>query len=84
MTEEELHAEAHLNAEHEVREVLHATFYDERLRGCRAAVLIEVLTDEFLQMDNVEEVSAVVVSLLEMIMLRNEQDTPLMDTAGSA
>ena len=84
MTEEELHNEAHLNAEYEVREVLHATFYDERLRGCRAAVLIEVLTDEFLQMDNVEEVSAVVVSLLEMIMLRNEQDTPLMDTAGSA
>lgn len=84
MTEEELHNEAHLNAEYEVREVLHATFYDERLRGCRAAVLIEVLADEFMQMDNVEEVSAVVVSLLEMIMLRNEQDTPLMDTAGSA
>ena len=84
MTEEELHNEAHLNAEYEVREVLHATFYDERLHACRAAVLIEVLTDEFLQMDNVEEVSAVVVSLLEMIMFRNEQDTPLMDTAGSA
>lgn len=29
MTEEELHAEAHLNAEHDVREALYATFYDD-------------------------------------------------------
>lgn len=84
MTEEELHNEAHLNAEHEVREVLHATFYDERLRGCRAAVLIEVLADEFMQMDNVDDIADVIRSLIEMVMVRNQQDTHLFDTAGSA
>ena len=84
MTEEELHAEAHLNAEHDVREALYATFYDERLHGCRAAVLIEVLADEFMQMDNVDDIADVIRSLIEMVMIRNKQDAGIMSTAGSA
>lgn len=84
MTDEELHAEAHLNAEHDVREALYATFHDDRLHSCRVEVLLEVLNDEFLQMDDIEEVSAVVYSLMALIMRRSEQDGALLAAEGSA
>lgn len=84
MTEEELHAEAHLNAEHDVREALYATFYGEDRAACRAAVLIEVLNDEFMQLDDEGEIIGVIYSLLEMVRGRDEQDNPLFYTAGSA
>ena len=84
MTEDELHAEAHLNAEYEVREALHATFYDENLRVCRAEVLLNLLEDEFMQMDDSDDVSFVLFRMVALAMQRNQQDTHLFDTAGSA
>ena len=84
MTEEELHNEAHLNAEHDVRSALYATFHDERLNACRAAVLIEVLRDEFMQIDDIEDVSGIVYSLGQMIMLRAELDGAMLAAEGSA
>ena len=84
MTEDELHEEAHLSAEHDVREALYATFHDDKRRACRVDVLIEVLGDEFLKLDDVEEVSAAIYSLSEMIMLRAEQDGAMLAVEGRA
>lgn len=84
MTEDELHNEAHLNAEHEVREVLNATFYDENLRCCRADVLLNVLEDEFMQMDDSDDVSFVLFRMVALALQRNQQDAQIFDTVGSA
>lgn len=84
MTEEELHNEAHLNAEHDVRAALYATFHDERLYACRSAVLIEVLRDEFMRIDDLEEVSGIVYLLGQIIMLRAELDGAMLAAEGSA
>lgn len=84
MTEEELHEEAHLNAEHDVREALYATFHAEELSACRAAVLIEVLKDEFMQLSEEGDILGVVFELLEMVRMRDMQDNPLFHTVGSA
>lgn len=84
MTEDELHAEAHLNAEYEVREALHATFYDENLRSCRAEVLLNLLEDEFMQMDDSDDVSFVLFRMAALAVQRNQQDAQIFDTVGSA
>lgn len=84
MTEDELHAEAHLNAEYEVREALHATFYDENLRSCRAEVLLNLLEDEFMQMDDSNDVSFVLFRMAALAVQRNQQDAQIFDTVGSA
>lgn len=84
MTEDELHAEAHLNAEYEVREALHATFYDENLHVCRAEVLLNLLEDEFMQMDDSDDVSFVLFRMAALAVQRNQQDAQIFDTVGSA
>lgn len=84
MTEEELHNEAHINAEHDVREALYATFYGEEVGACRAAVLLEVLKDEFMQLSEEGDILGVIYAMLEMVRGRDEQDNPLFYTVGSA
>lgn len=84
MTEDELHEEAHLNAEYEVQEVLRATFFDEDLHACRALVLVNVLAEEVLAMDDVEEVADVLGLLGRLIGTRMMQDRDILNTEGSA
>ena len=84
MTDDELHEEAHLNAEYEVQEVLRATFFDEERRACRALVLVNVLAEEVLAMDDVEEVADVLGLLGRLIGTRMMQDREILNTEGSA
>ena len=84
MTEDELHEEAHHNAEYEVQEVLRSTFFDEERRACRALVLINVLAEEVLAMDDVEEVSEILGLLGSLIGARMMQDRDILNTEGSA
>lgn len=84
MTDDELHEEAHLNAEYEVQEVLRATFFDEERRACRALVLVNVLAEELLAMDDVEEVSDVLSLIGHMVGTRMMQDREILNTEGSA
>lgn len=84
MTDDELHQEAHHNAEYEVQEVLRATFFDEERRACRALVLVNVLAEEVLAMDDVEEVADVLGLLGRLIGTRMMQDREILNTEGSA
>lgn len=84
MTEDELHEEAHHNAEYEVREVLRSTFFDEGLHACRALVLVNVLAEELLAIDDVEDVSEVLGLIGTLIGTRMMQDREILNTEGSA
>lgn len=83
MTEEELHAEAHANAEFEIGQILRTTFSSGR-RSCRADVLLKLLSEELMAMDDVEDVGDVVYAMTELVLARAEQDSAIFDTQGNA
>ena len=83
MTEDELHDEAHENAEFEIEQILFTTFEDFR-RTCRIAVLIRVLGNEFMALDDVEDVSEIVSMLGQLVLDRAVADRQMLGTVGSA
>lgn len=83
MTEDELHDEAHANADFEIRRVLTSTF-DDSHRSCRAAVLFTVFADEVMLLDDAEDVGDLFSAMAALILERSMKDGALFRTAGSA
>lgn len=82
LTDEE-HDALHALIENEILETLDSGFPPAE-RMCRAALLLKLLHDEFMAMDDAEDVSDIVVAMTGLVMKRTISDHALFDTAGHA
>lgn len=83
MTEDERHDRSHARAEQEIGDILWDIFADSE-RICRATVLLKLLHDEFMAMDDAEDVADIVDAMTGLVLKRTFADQTLFDTAGHA
>lgn len=81
MTEDERHLDLHRSVEQDVRSIL-AAMFEEPL--CRVNVLLRLVYEEFMALDDADDVSEVAEDLLDIILSRAAHDIPLLKTMGSA
>lgn len=79
--EDDPHLKLHAEIEDEIRSILTGTF-DNSL--CRTNVLLRIVYEEFMAMDDVEDVSELAEDLMDIILSRANADYTLFNTAGSA
>ena len=83
MTEDERHDRSHARAEEEIGDILWDIFADSE-RICRATVLLKLLHDEFMAMDDAEDVADNVEAMTGLVLKRTISDHALFNAAGHA
>lgn len=83
MTEDERHDQTHEAAEDEIQTLLWGIFPNSE-RACRAAVLIKLLHEEFMEMDDAADVADIVDALCHIVVARAYTDMALLNPAGNA
>ncbi len=81
LTDDE-HARRHSAVEEELAQLLEQTFPDEGL--CRAVTLISLLYNEFMALEDADDVADVADALSDMLMRRAHSDLSLFAPMGNA
>ena len=79
--EEDPHLKLHTKIEDDVRSILTAMFEDPL---CRVNVLLRLVYEEFMALDDVDDVSEMAEDLMDIIMSRAMKDMTLFNTVGNA
>ena len=79
--EEDPHLDLHSKVEDDVRSILTAMFEDPL---CRVNVLLRLVYEEFMALDDVDDVSEMAEDLMDIIMSRAVKDMTLFNTVGNA
>lgn len=84
MTEDELHDQLHDQTEDRLRALLLEVFPHRDANMCRTAVLLNPLHDEFMAMDEVEDVSETMADIGQLVLKRMLMDHNICNTQGRA
>lgn len=79
-----MHAALHSQTEDRLRDMLLEAFPHREESMCRTAVLLNLLHDEFMAMDEVEDVGETIAAIARLVLKRTIMDHTLYDTQGSA
>lgn len=79
--EEDPHLDLHTKIEDDVRSILSAMFEDPL---CRVNVLLRLVYEEFMALEDVDDVSEMAEDLMDIIMSRAVRDMTLLNPVGSA
>lgn len=79
--EEDPHLDLHTKIEDDVRSILSAMFEDPL---CRVNVLLRLVYEEFMALEDVDDVSEMAEDLMDIIMSRAVHDMTLLNPVGSA
>lgn len=83
MTDDDRHDQMHETAEDEIQTLLWGVFPNAE-RVCRAAVLIKLLHEEFMALDDADDVADIVDAIGHMVVARAYSDMTLFNPAGNA
>ena len=79
--EEDPHLDLHTKIEDDVRSILSAMFEDPL---CRVNVLLRLVYEEFMALEDVDDVSEMAEDLMDIIMSRAVHDMTLLNPVGNA
>lgn len=79
--EEDPHLDLHTKIEDDVRSILSAMFEDPL---CRVNVLLRLVYEEFMALEDVDDVSDMAEDLMDIIMSRAVRDMTLLNPVGNA
>lgn len=79
--EEDPHLDLHTKIEDDVRSILTAMFENPL---CRVNVLLRLVYEEFMALNDVDDVSEMAEDLMDIIMSRAMKDMTLFNTVGNA
>lgn len=79
--EEDPHLDLHTKIEDDVRSILTAMFEDPL---CRVNVLLRLVYEEFMALEDVDDVSEMAEDLMDIIMSRAVHDMTLLNPVGNA
>ena len=79
--EEDPHLDLHTKIEDDVRSILSAMFEDPL---CRVNVLLRLVYEEFMALEDVDDVSEMAEDLMDIIMSRAVRDMTLLNPVGNA
>ena len=79
--EEDPHLDLHTKIEDDVRSILTAMFEDPL---CRVNVLLHLVYEEFMALEDVDDVSEMAEDLMDIIMSRAVHDMTLLNPVGNA